>query len=227
MPDLKSRVLPGLAAVVALSLFCVAAGSAIADHTYNPKKGTPTEMAPRAEGGLPADQTRKLVFLSSKKYRGKEVGGWPEKLGALGGDALCQGLAKEAGIEGTFMAWISDSTTSPDTRFTKAEVPYALLDGTKVADDWRDLTDGTLDHHIQIDETWMRPAFEDNIYAWTSTRSDGTADHFTCNDWKEQPCRDCLAYVGHGELNFVPDHRWSRFVTVPCVYPSRLYCFEQ
>ena len=71
MPDLKSRVLPGLAVVVALSLCCVSAGSAIADHSYNPKKGTPTEMAPRAEGGLPADQTRKLVFLSS--HTGSEI----------------------------------------------------------------------------------------------------------------------------------------------------------
>ena len=51
------------------------------------------------------------------------------------------------------MAWLSDSTASPSSRFTHSSVPYVLPDGTTVvANDWADLTGGTLQHLINMDE---------------------------------------------------------------------------
>jgi hypothetical protein len=74
-------------------------------------------------------------------------------------DSRCQALAEGAGLSGTFKAWISgrvDTGSGPVPhgavdRFTQATVPYELVNGTKVADDWADLTDGTLDHAIELD----------------------------------------------------------------------------
>ena len=51
------------------------------------------------------------------------------------------------------MAWLSDSTASPSTRFTRSSVPYVLPDGTTVvANNWADLTHGTLQFPINLAE---------------------------------------------------------------------------
>src|SRR5688572_9149617 len=64
----------------------------------------------------------KAVFLSP-----------PMGVATVGGvdaaDTHCQQLAIASGLGGTFRAWISDSISSPSTRFTRAAVPYKLING--------------------------------------------------------------------------------------------------
>ncbi|MCA9638983.1 MAG: DUF4215 domain-containing protein, partial [Myxococcales bacterium] len=77
------------------------------------------------------------VFVTSTLYQGN--------LGGLAGaDAKCQARAQAAGLPGTFLAWLSDNTNNPNTRFTKSMGPYVLVNGTKIANNYTDLTDGTL-----------------------------------------------------------------------------------
>ena len=91
----------------------------------------------------------KTVFLTSTLQNGN--------LGGLAGaNAICQGLANKAGIGGgrTYMAWLSDDATrSPDTLFTKAMVPYVLPNGTMIANDYADLSDGSILSAINVDES--------------------------------------------------------------------------
>ena len=100
-------------------------------------------------GSAYADQHEKTVFITSAKFKGN--------LGGLAGaDDKCQAEADDpASIvpSGTYLAWLSDGTDSPDTRFTKSAHPYILLDGTKIAENYTDLTDGTILHAINIDST--------------------------------------------------------------------------
>src|SRR5208337_2765818 len=85
------------------------------------------------------------VFISSGK--------WTANLGgASGADGLCQSAATAAGLGGKWMAWVSTSTSSPKTRFVHSSVPWQLLDGTVIANDWSDLTSGSLEHNIDRDE---------------------------------------------------------------------------
>jgi hypothetical protein len=58
----------------------------------------------------------RLVFVSSGIYAAT--------LGGLSGaDATCNSLAASAGLPGTYKAWLSDSASSPSTRFTQATFP--------------------------------------------------------------------------------------------------------
>ena len=83
-------------------------------------------------------------------------------------------LAAAVGIEGTFKAWISDGLgNSPNTTSEQATIPYALLDGTIIANNYADLTDGTLQHWIDMDENGT-PVTGSKI--WTGTLEDGSAD---------------------------------------------------
>lgn len=88
----------------------------------------------------------KRVFVTSQMYTGN--------LGGLAGaDQKCQQLAVSAGLLGTYMAWLSDDTGSPSTRMNKANIPYVLVNGTKVANNWDDLIDGDLLAALNLTET--------------------------------------------------------------------------
>jgi hypothetical protein len=88
-----------------------------------------------------AELFARLVFVTSTTFTGAEVGGG---FGAEGADMHCQRLANAAGHQGRYLAWISDDTSSPRTRFTPSEYPYRRIDGTVIANDFTDLTDGSL-----------------------------------------------------------------------------------
>src|SRR5690606_18172610 len=84
----------------------------------------------------------RLVFATSTLHTGS-IGG------VNGADNICNQRAQAAGLPGTYMAWVSTvSGGSPSTRFVKSTVPYFMVTGTKVADNWTDLTDGSLDNAI-------------------------------------------------------------------------------
>lgn len=129
--------------------------------------------------------THKNVFVTSQAHTG-DFGG------LSGADAFCQSSAMNAGLSGTYKAWLSDSTGSPSTRFTPSSVPYRLVDGTTIASDWNDLTDGTINTPINLDE-YGNAASSSMVFSFTMT--DGTAGVFQsassncyggdchCNDW--------------------------------------------
>lgn len=53
-------------------------------------------------------------------------------LGGVGGaDAICAAEAAAAGLEGTFLAWLSDATHSPKDRPPQSTGPYVLPDDTR------------------------------------------------------------------------------------------------
>jgi hypothetical protein len=157
----------------------------------------------------------KRVFSTSSKHAGN--------LGGLtGADAICQTLASGAGLAGTFLAWLSDSTQSPSTRFVQAPTAYVRTDGATVADNWADLTDGTLQNPISLDEN----AAAATGIVWTNTDPDGSAtspsDH--CMDWSSN---DPMAPNGRIGQAADSDTTWTAWGTLNCVNVARLYCVEQ
>ena len=171
-------------------------------------------------GSASADQHEKTVFVTSAKFKGN--------LGGLAGaDNKCQAEADgPASIvpSGTYLAWLSDGTDSPDTRFTKSAHPYMLLDGTKIAENYTDLTDGSILRAINIDSTG-KPLGAQQF--WTGTKADGTTAPLfvTCNGWK-----DPLPYHKgtHGQTNLT-DSSWSTMHSNDScrIGPNFLLCFQQ
>ena len=156
------------------------------------------------------------VFVTSRVYDG-------DLAGVLSPDEECMQLAAAVGIEGNYKAWISDGLgNSPDTTFEKATIPYALLDGTIIANNYTDLTDGTLQHAIDMDE------YGNSVIAtkmWTGTLADGTVDLDSnhCDNWTSYS-ESLTGLVGWKEST---SSQWSDWYAERCDLAGGLYCVEQ
>jgi hypothetical protein len=145
--------------------------------------------------------------------------------GLAGADAQCQSSAQNAGLPGTYMAWLSDDTESPSTRFLlKSTGPYRTVDGVTIANNWTDLTDGELAETIFVTETGYYPG---NVFrVWTHTRPDGAAGgvgNAHCQNWST------LSYAEFGDAGFSGSStaEWTEHSVTSCVEQKRLYCFQQ
>jgi hypothetical protein len=159
--------------------------------------------------------------VSSKTYDGN-LGGH------AGADAACQSLADAAGLAGTWMAWLSDGASSPGLRFSRATVPYRLLDGATIAADWATLVaGGTLASPIDRDETGASLAALDaeSSKTWSATSNAGAPDTANCGAFASN------AGTAKGEVGHCTDPTsgsWtSAYAMEPCSRPHHLYCFEQ
>lgn len=166
-----------------------------------------------------------LVFVTSEDYT--------SNLGGLSGaDALCQSRASAAGLPGTFKAWLSTSSTSASSRLNHSSVPYILVDGSVVAAGWTDLTDGALQHAINLDEFGVGPT-PAGTRAWTGSYHNGATFNGTfgypetCNDWTSSSVNND-GMVGSAQQT---DKLWSTLdmLATPCSPTHRyhLYCFQQ
>ncbi len=165
------------------------------------------------------DSNEKTVFVTSVSFKGNLDG-------LMGADAKCQAQADDSASivsSGTYLAWLSDGTNSPDTRFTKSSHPYVLPDGTKIAEDYTDLTNGSILHTINIDPTGTPVGVQ---RFWTGTNADGTSvqSFRTCVGWAVDPVANSRAMVGStGQTSTL----WSLRSQWPCAQPLRLACFQQ
>jgi len=110
-------------------------------------------------------------------------------VGIAAADAECTEMARAAGImESEFYAWMSGKSgafewVSPLMRFYGAAGNYILVDGTILAADWADFTDGNLRAPLNLDEYGNPPpdpgmAFPDpcrgtGIPFWSNTTATG------------------------------------------------------
>jgi hypothetical protein len=145
--------------------------------------------------------------------------------GLTGADAICQAEADgPASIvpAGTYLAWLSDGTDSPDTRFTRSAHPYLLPDGTKIAEDFADLTDGSILHPIDIDSTGKSVGY--GVF-WTGTNPDGTAaqSFMTCDGWVD-PYAQAKGMTGSTTHTGI---LWSSRARDRCKRRHQLVCFQQ
>ena len=167
----------------------------------------------------------RFVFVSSVPYTGNAAG----LNGLAGADAKCQDLATKANITAngqTFMAWLSANDEGPATRFpmavTTAQGPFLLPDDahTKIANNWEDLTDGTLAHPIDIDD--MGGTMIDST-VWTNTQPDGKpSNKGDCSGWTSSAN---LAKGGIGYTSAI-DTEWTDFISSACANSARIYCFQ-
>lgn len=140
--------------------------------------------------------------------------------GIAGADAKCAQLASDAGLPGTFLAWISDGVTDPASRFVRSATPYvATVDNTVIANDWADLTDGTLDFPITYSEYGV--IVSDSVF--TNVNPDGTTKDATnhCNGWGAGGTN---ANLGR---SIYSSGLWTNYQTAACGTSERIYCFEQ
>lgn len=140
--------------------------------------------------------------------------------GLAGGDSICNQRARAAGLPGRYKAWLSDSVSSPATRFTHNPGPYVLPNGARIANNWADLIDNNLLVPLNIMENGQFQAGMTNV--WTGTNSSGTTASYHCSDWTS-----VVAFAGvYGRADAV-NSGWSVAGALNCTSSYRLYCFQQ
>jgi hypothetical protein len=170
----------------------------------------------------------KKVFVTSQTFVGGELGGLD------GADEICTKLAIAGGVPGTFRAWLSDSTGSPVTRFSREGGPYVLLSGDVVADNWNELTLGVAQVPIEITEQHDTPPGATGgcpgPAVWSNTAPTGAivnAD-LSCGDWSDPMGRGSVWGSATSRDNWSDD--CSNFDVDPalaCGSRAALFCFEQ
>jgi hypothetical protein len=155
-----------------------------------------------------------------------------EQNGALGGlagaDAICQDLAESPGSQappGTYLAWLSDDTDSPSSRFMRSPGPYVLVNAaaTRIAANWAALTDGTLDAPIDVTEDGAR--LDGREVVWTNTDADGKVapKNLHCVNWTDGS-NVPVGATGETERR---NSLWTNTGQGGCNNQLRLYCFQQ
>jgi hypothetical protein len=137
----------------------------------------------------PPDTSHVKVFLTGIAYRPDFAGA----TGLAGADAACTTAANLQGNPGTWTAWLSDNGGSPDPAddlnavdriFDSGGRPYQTIDGTIIANNLADLTDGLLDAPIVIDEAGNTVLNE--LGVWSATGADGKySGQGTCARWTD------------------------------------------
>jgi hypothetical protein len=160
----------------------------------------------------------KTVFVTSIDYTAN--------LGGLAGaDAICQTLSVNAGLAGTYKAWLSDDTTSASTRFTHSILPYVQTNGNVVASNWAGLTAGGLSPFIIYDE-YGQPTPVASYYVWTNTRFDGSIAE-TSNTCANFTTADATMAADVGAIYSPSPNLWTFANVVNCASRATLYCFQQ
>jgi hypothetical protein len=184
-----------------------------------------------------ADNGIKYIFITSLDYAGA-MGG------LAGADNICQSRANASTLPtGTYKAWLSSSTVSAASRLNHSTDPYYRADGVKLANNWADLIDGTLNYGITINENGSAvnpPSSYDptngNNIVWTGTLPSGEINIPSnpawttfCLNWnssanKTPDLNPQSASNGYKTYN---NYRWSNLGEWNCADKARLYCLQQ
>lgn len=208
-----------------LAWFCVVlnvgCGGETLDGGSDPEGGAGTRGAQGIAGAAgTSSAAAKLVFISSERYSA-DLGGLE------GADAKCQSLAVAAGRTGAFKAWLSTTSTPASKRLTHATNPYVLSTGTRVANNWSDLTSGALQH--KVDQTESAELAPPNavgacnpLVFWTGTDEQGSQYGGDCDGWTgtgaDLPAT--LGVISSGGT-------WSTFCHSSCENRAPIMCLEQ
>jgi hypothetical protein len=168
--------------------------------------------APTCPGGMACER---YVFATSSAYTAS-LGG-PD-----GADTRCQALADAAPppIQGrSFRAWLGSAAMSASARHVHGTMPYRSPSGAVIANDWTDLTDGTLQR--QISTTELGGTTSGSV--WTATTTAGDQIASSCDDWTTTGGTGG-AFGDAGKA----DASWTQSGGVKgCATSLPLYCFER
>lgn len=165
-----------------------------------------------AKEATPAFSTSK-VFVTSTSYNGN--------LGGLSGaDAKCTARATAAGLDGQYIAWLSDQIIIAKDRIPDAQ--YTLKDGTVIANNKTDLTDGSIQNKINKDEFGNSVT---SLYALTGTTASGYRGVHNCSSWTSSSSSD---RANTGSFDYI-NSWWTDMGSMGYAYcnnAGRLYCFQ-
>ncbi len=150
-----------------------------------------------------------IVFVTSTMHTGNFGG-------LAGADTICQQLAIDAGLPGTYVAWLSTATVDALGRLGGAR-GFVRPDGAPFADQPSELATNVVWNALHLDENG---ADVGTAEVWTGTQKNGTATSNTCTNWTS------TSNKGHvGSSQGGPAVWTDTAVDTNCSQSLRHYCF--
>lgn len=134
--------------------------------------GGETDAGTQCPPGLICDLNVNFAFTSSTEITPSDLGG------IAAGDTLCNTLAGDANLPGTYIAWLSTEGGDVRDRLGNAS-GWIRPDRRPFALNRAALLSSQIIHPISLDENGQSVQGE----AVTATRADGSSDGETCQDW--------------------------------------------
>jgi hypothetical protein len=167
-----------------------------------------------AIGDAPSDVAN-VAFVTSSRHTG-DLGG------LAGADAICAARAAEAGLPGTFIAWLG-TTAFPAWSRLAGSRGWRRVDGTAFADNRDDLVTSAPLAPLVLDELGNDARDVPMTFAWSGMRADGSTEPISnCLDWTSAAPTD-QANVG------LPSAGGPGYISetgAACDQLGALYCVE-
>jgi len=184
------------------------------------------------------------VFVTSVSGNGN-LSQWPDALavsatGVAAGDAVCQARATAAGLSGTFVAWLSDSTTDAychiqgytgtisgtnpncgQATLPVAAGPWVRTDGYPFAPTIDKLVSGQIYTPLKYDETGTIITIDSHYY--TGTLYGGDYSGQTCSDWTTGTSSSINGTAGSSDGT---RGLWTYQQNTTCNATYHLICFQ-
>lgn len=158
-----------------------------------------------------------ITFVTNSRHQGDFGGG-----GVADADAICNAEALDAGLSGTFIAWMSTANEDAVARFASNAGPWIKYT-TLVAISLADLTDGFAGPIRSSADAVNQGSAR---VVWTGTGPDGKAEEGReCNGWTS----NTNAHIGAYGINSVTNG-WTdidAFGPQTCDKEHRIYCFQE
>ncbi len=159
-----------------------------------------------------------LIFVTSTTYAAGALGG------LAGADAICQMRATDAGLTGTYRAWLSTNGTGATNAITRLGTSRGWVrpDGKPFIDTTTDLANGRLMYPPRVDEFGVDLGSRDVL---TNTAADGTlatTANTCCANYTSTTSSDAAL----GGSSSAGETLFTAYFGLQCNEPANLYCFE-
>lgn len=175
-----------------------------------------TRDASTLEGGS-------IAFVTSERFAGRGVNGLE------GADSRCAGIAREAGLDGSFKALLGDRQTDLKSRLRADAGRIVTRNGVLVAESLDDLlANGPRTPFVEDERgtaVQTGGGCNDGRAAWTGALPDGGPGATDCNRWDgfPTPSTDGTA----GTIGSTTAGLWLSACSRPCENAASLYCLQQ
>ena len=181
---------------------------------------TPEQKIIFVTGGTVADSSMENGKTTGRIYI-KRNG--IEFLGRDAANMICQELAEQAHLQGTFWAWLSNSsgTFYPNLYFNQYNHWYKDTQGNLIANHWADLTNGDIENSISVDENGN--SLSSGECVWTNTDASGNFLTTDCLGWSWE-WSGVSGRTGATDKNKAG---WTNNIDTSCGTSCHLYCVQQ
>lgn len=176
--------------------------------------GGATDAGAEADADASAARPR-VVFVTRKTLAG-DFGGFASA------DALCTAEAADAGLGGSFVAWLSVAGKKPVdalSRLSDRAGGWSLVDGGEVFASKDAIATSTFPK-LGIAQTAYGETTSGR--AWTGTRPSGAAETADCTEWMKA----AVDVAGVEGIVGAEDGTWTSAASDYCTNANHLICFE-